>query len=65
MIAFRCQIVAPFDASVVVVKARCSDRSVGDGKTAVSQVRDHVSCIDSPTSNEKTCLLRESLHHTN
>ena len=29
-IALRCQIVAPFDASVVVVKDGCSDRSIGD-----------------------------------
>ncbi len=30
-IALRCQIVAPFDASVVVVKDGCSDRSISDG----------------------------------
>ena len=54
-IAFRCQIVAPFDASVVVLKDGCSDRSVGDGETAVSQVQDHVSCIDSQTRRHVCC----------
>ncbi len=55
MIAFRCQIVASFDASIVVVKDGCSNRSVGNGETAVGQVRDHVSCIDSQMRRHVRC----------
>ena len=54
-IAFRCQIVAPFDASVVVVKDGCSNRSVSDGETTVGQVQDHVLCIDSQTRRHGSC----------
>ena len=56
MIAFRCQIVAPFGASVVVVKDGCSDKNISDGETTVSQVRYHVSCIDSQTKRRVRCV---------